>query len=352
MGSRRDLDADRVYATHPWWRRPRRHGAAGLAARGGLAGGLPDLRRRAVVGSLLDLVHLEHRVRVLDADALAGEAGPVDVAARIVRIDDHEAGTRVDTVAEIRDGSPGADLLAVVHGSFLLRNTTLDPLLLTATDPADDDTPPVLDRPRLTLPALVLRAPLDLRQFAAITGDHNPIHRSSAVARFVGLDDAIVHGAWTSAGAAACRRRRRAADAPNGSSTSRVSFVGAVQPGDEVSDSVVRRGVLDGDIAYAVTASVPGPDGPVPVLTADATVRAPRTAYLFPGQGIQRQGMGMDGYERSAAARDVWDRADRHTRAHLGFSILSIVRDNPTVVSVRPPTGMPRCTAIRSVCCT
>ncbi len=185
----------------------------------------------------------------------------------------------------------------------------------------------------------MLRAPLDLRQVAAITGDHNPIHRSSAVARFVGLDDAIVHGAWTSAGA-----QRAVVDAACGGRAERlvdiaVSFVGVVQPGDEVSYSVVRRGVVDGDIAYAVTASVPGPDGPVPVLTADATVRAPRTAYLFPGQGIQRQGMGMDGYERSAAARDVWDRADRHTRSHLGFSILSIVRDNPTVVSVAAPDG-------------
>ena len=294
----------------------------------------------AVVGSLLDLVHLEHRVRILDPGALAAADAAdtlVDVDARIERISDHDAGTRVDTVAEVRDGDV---VLAVVHGGFLLRGTTLDPLRYTPAQPTGDDTAvEVVDRPRRTLAGLMLRAPLDLRQVASITGDHNPIHRSTAVARFAGLDGPIVHGAWTSAGAqravveAACDGR------PERLVDMAVSFVGVVHPGDEVSYSVVRRGVAAGDTAYTVTASVAGPDGAVPVLTAEAIVCPPRTAYLFPGQGIQRQGMGMDGYERSAAARDVWDRADRHTRAALGFSILSIVRDNPTVVSVASPDG-------------
>src|SRR5699024_4172319 len=41
---------------------------------------------------------------------------------------------------------------------------------------------------------------------------------------------------------------------------------------------------------------------------------------------------GMAGYQRSKAARQVWDRADAHTRSALGFSILTVVRDNPTVL--------------------
>jgi fatty acid synthase len=49
--------------------------------------------------------------------------------------------------------------------------------------------------------------------------------------------------------------------------------------------------------------------------------------------------MGMEGYARSRAAREIWDRADAHTREHLGFSILEVVRDNPTELRVRPVGG-------------
>ena len=42
--------------------------------------------------------------------------------------------------------------------------------------------------------------------------------------------------------------------------------------------------------------------------------------------------MGLEARSRSAAAREVWDRADSHTREALGFSILAVVRDNPTSV--------------------
>ena len=59
------------------------------------------------------------------------------------------------------------------------------------------------------------------------------------------------------------------------------------------------------------------------------------TFYAFPGQGIQSQGMGMEARKNSKAAKEVWDRADRHTRAKLGFSVLEIVKNNPTEVVVK-----------------
>ncbi|NED64747.1 ACP S-malonyltransferase, partial [Streptomyces sp. SID10244] len=43
-------------------------------------------------------------------------------------------------------------------------------------------------------------------------------------------------------------------------------------------------------------------------------------------------GMGLDARSRSKAAREIWDRADKHTRDALGFSILAVVRDNPTTL--------------------
>ncbi|HZK36337.1 MAG TPA: acyltransferase domain-containing protein, partial [Aeromicrobium sp.] len=70
-------------------------------------------------------------------------------------------------------------------------------------------------------------------------------------------------------------------------------------------------------------------------MAATARTEAPRTAYAFPGQGIQSKGMGMEAYARSKAARDVWERADKHTREALGFSILTVVKDNPTRLKAR-----------------
>ena len=46
------------------------------------------------------------------------------------------------------------------------------------------------------------------------------------------------------------------------------------------------------------------------------------------------KGMGLAARSNSAAARAVWDEADAVTREKLGFSVLAIVRDNPTEVTV------------------
>ena len=65
-------------------------------------------------------------------------------------------------------------------------------------------------------------------------------------------------------------------------------------------------------------------------MSATAQLAAPKTVYAFPGQGIQHKGMGMEVRARSKAARKVWDTADKFTRDTLGFSVLHVVRDNPT----------------------
>ncbi|MBB0968558.1 acyltransferase domain-containing protein, partial [Dietzia aerolata] len=104
-----------------------------------------------------------------------------------------------------------------------------------------------------------------------------------------------------------------------------------VRPGDRIKVRAVQTGRHAGGQVLEVTCTVDG----ATVMAATALTEAPRTVYAFPGQGIQAKGMGMEGRTRCPRAREIWDRADKHTRAALGFSILAIVRDNPTEVTVR-----------------
>ena len=75
------------------------------------------------------------------------------------------------------------------------------------------------------------------------------------------------------------------------------------------------------------------------VVSRGSAVTVPEpTAYVYPGQGIQARGMGLDEMSSSRAAREVWERADAHTRAELGFSVINLVRDNPTEMTARGVT--------------
>ncbi|ETB33443.1 hypothetical protein O977_08705, partial [Mycobacterium avium subsp. paratuberculosis 10-5975] len=185
------------------------------------------------------------------------------------------------------------------------------------------------DTPRRRRRDVTITAPVDMRPFAVVSGDHNPIHTDRAAALLAGLETPIVHGMWLSAAA------QHAVTATDGQArpparligwTAR--FLGMVRPGDEVAFRVDRVGIDQGAEVLEVAARV----GSDLVMSATARLAAPRTVYAFPGQGIQHKGMGMDVRARSKAARKVWDKADKFTRDTLGFSVLRVVRDNPTSI--------------------
>jgi fatty acid synthase len=284
-----------------------------------------DGASRPVVEGMLDLVHLDHQVRMLSD--LPAEPAQLDVVATLDDVVDTEVGRVVCVDVEISTaGAP----LATLRERLAIRGRT-GPVALDDPARAGGTLSDVRDTPRRNRLAVSLEAPTDLRGFAAVTGDHNPIHTDVAAARLAGLGDPIVHGMWLSAAA------QQALVAESGRAivgwTTR--FLAPVRPGTTVDVRADRVGLDSGDEVVDITCRA---DGEV-VGAATARLRAPRTAYAFPGQGIQHAGMGMAGYQRSKAAREIWDRADAHTRSALGFSILSVVRDNPTELTVKGVTS-------------
>ncbi len=57
------------------------------------------------------------------------------------------------------------------------------------------------DTPRRRRRDVTITAPVDMRPFAVVSGDHNPIHTDRAAALLAGLESPIVHGMWLSAAA-------------------------------------------------------------------------------------------------------------------------------------------------------
>jgi fatty acid synthase len=276
-----------------------------------------------VVEGLLSLVHLDHAAHV--EAALPTEPAELTVTATASEATDTEFGRVVPvavTVAEA-DGT----VLATLEERFAIRGRT-GPAELT--DPvrgggavSDNAT----DTPRRRRRDVTITAPTDMRPFAVVSGDHNPIHTDRAAALLAGLKAPIVHGMWLSAAA------QHAATAADGRARPPAAligwtarFLGMVEPGAEIDIRVDRVGIDQGAEVLEVAARI----GSELVMSATARLAAPKTVYAFPGQGIQHKGMGMEVRARSKAARKVWDSADKFTRETLGFSVLHVVRDNPT----------------------
>ncbi len=176
-------------------------------------------------------------------------------------------------------------------------------------------------------------APRHPEVFAELSGDFNPIHRSDLVARMAGLPGRIAHGMWTSHVAQQFLVAELGGDESLLKSWE-IDFLGIVEPAARLKLVAERVAIRDGERRVEVRVEVDG----VPVAVAHATVAAPRTAYVFPGQGIQAQGMGLDGMERCPAAKAIWGQADDFCRSEIGFSVIDVVRDNPKLLEVRGET--------------
>ncbi|WIK64412.1 type I polyketide synthase [Gleimia hominis] len=310
----------------PCW--PSTYAALGTAVKDGIP----------VIEGLVNAVHLDHTVRL--TGRLPHEGTAVVVKSRCASLTEASSGRVVRVENDLYDGQR--------HFAHLVERFAIRGRVTTSTPPpaapAVNEDVQVQTTKRSFLRDARVKAPADMTAFANISGDFNPIHTSYAAAGLSGLQAPLVHGMWLSATAqhVISTTSVRSTDSPALPGVVRSSthtpmritnwvyeMYGMVNLGDDVEITVERVGRGNGDMFVEATCRV---DGAV-VSIGRAQIAAPTTAYVYPGQGTQRPLMGMD--KPNPIMRDVWTRADKFTREHLGFSIEAIVRENPKAVVVR-----------------
>lgn len=283
-----------------------------------------------VIEGLLNAVHLDHLIELdVSTDDLQKYVGTRINLTGWAEDYAESASGRVVTIHIIHNAQDGTKIAHETE-RFAIRGRSYSAALPKPApeygDVAELHGFSVDNTPRRALRRVVIRAPKDMTAFARTSGDFNPIHTSKRGAAISGLSAPLVHGMWLSA---AAQHVAQALD-EKGSHYDLVGWTynmyGMVQLDDEVEITVERVGkVRRGGLALEITCRVNGQI----VSKASALTRAPRAAFVYPGQGIQKQGMSLDERAKSPAVRDTWERADKLTREKLGFSILAVVRDNP-----------------------
>ncbi|KAL8243674.1 hypothetical protein R6Q59_009932 [Mikania micrantha] len=190
---------------------------------------------------------------------------------------------------------------------------------------------------------LSLKAPTSNETYARVSGDFNPIHVSRIFASYANLPGTITHGMYSSAAVRSLVETWAAENNIGRVTSYHVSLVGMVLPNDDLEVKLEHVGMIAGRKIIKIETSQK--ESGEKVLLAEAEVEQPVSAYVFTGQGSQEQGMGMDLYGKSAVAKEVWDRADRHFLDNYGLSIIDIVKNNPKELTIH--FGGPRGKAIR-----
>ena len=174
---------------------------------------------------LLGMVHLSNEVH---QDRQVGAFEHLDVMARAEDLRPHPAGTQVDVVVET---SVDGERVWTGRSVYLARGVRFDG---GTAEPRGDE-----DRPPFAAPVPTGLWRLDAgtgRQYAAVSGDWNPIHLSATSARALGMRRAIAHGMYLAA-----RMVDEAVPAPSGALDWRIDFTTPVLLPGTVTTSFTRE---------------------------------------------------------------------------------------------------------------
>lgn len=134
-------------------------------------------------------VHLEnsiHRLRPIGIDE------PLTIETHAENLREHRKGMLVDMVSEI---SVGTELVTRQVATFLKQQRTSLSDAPRGPQPREQAPPP---------PDAILGVDLGtIREYAAASGDRNPIHMGDLTAKAFGFPKAIAHGMWSAAAAVA-----------------------------------------------------------------------------------------------------------------------------------------------------
>lgn len=159
--------------------------------------------------------------------------------------------------------------------------------------------------------SLEIEAPVSNENYARVSGDFNPVHVSRVFSQYVNLPGTITHGMYTSGAVRSLVETWATENHAHRMRDYNIKFTGMVLPGDRLEVQLHHVGMVSGSMIIQIEV-VKSDETREKVLTGEAIIEQPTSAYIFTGQGSQEKGMGMELYEKSAVARDVWDRADKH----------------------------------------
>lgn len=205
----------------------------------------------------------------------------------------------VEYVAGLSQGNPVIDYLER-HGSSIEQPVNFEnPIPLSGKTP------------------LLLKAPASNENYAKVSGDYNPIHVSRVFSSYANLPGTITHGMYSSAAVRSLVETWAAENNVGRVRSFHASLTGMVLPNDDIQVKLQHVAMIGGRKIIKVEAS--NKETEDKVLLGEAEIEQPVTTYVFTGQGSQEQGMGMELYDNSPVAKEVWDRADKYLLDNYGM---------------------------------
>ncbi|MGE2731499.1 MaoC/PaaZ C-terminal domain-containing protein [Mycolicibacterium vaccae] len=130
-------------------------------------------------------VHLENHITSYRP---IGVSDTVSASVRAENLREHRRGLLVDVLTDVKVGN---ELAWQQVATFLHQQRT---------SLSDEPKPPPQKQPKLGPPNAILKiTPAQIRRYASVSGDHNPIHTNALAAKLFGFPTVIAHGMFSAA---------------------------------------------------------------------------------------------------------------------------------------------------------